>query len=444
MIRPVSHPATGLRFDLAEEQPAGIIAFLEDLRENLPSREHGLICEAAGGSDEDRQVYVYKPGDAYWCRHFPGHAHHGSHRVEPESDAHKRGKDYAFAAVDRAGIPAAPEVSSNNATRSDVVAFGAVVAAAEIQASPRDARVIKARDTRARRAAAITTPALARPLTAGIQPVWMQIHDGDADWLHQVPSVRAAIRYSVWTEHLPKPGTVAAAGVRSIDPEPCRPGSRWDHCPVTGRGYCGGWHPIASARTGLTLDDTFVQAASGQLLPFRYYTGYVYLADPASIALNAELGGDGTWEPGSRAATRKYGFGPCRYWVHTERNERERIFAGSQDGHPADPLAAMNAAARAERERREAARVRQMEPCEACGEQIDRMSLDGRVHVATCRRDLLGRWQQLPTSIIPPPAHGPIRRGACRVPACEEPARLYPAGFLCDKHKPRPYLAKGA
>lgn len=412
MIRPVCHPATGRRFDLAAAT-AGDIEFLRQLREDLPAREHGLTCEAPGGGP----VYVYKLDGAYWVRHFKGGAHHGDHRVEPESDAHKRGKEYAHAAVTREGFTAGTEISSNRGTKSDVVAFGSVVAAAEIQASGADGRVIKARDTRARRATAITTPDWKRELTAGISPVWMQIHDGAADWLHRVPSARAAIRYGTWTEMLPRPRSVGAAGIRSIDPEPCRPGSRLDHCPLRPGGFCGAWHPFATATTGLTLDDVFVQVASGLLVPVRYYTGYVYLTDQASADVYAELGGDGTWEPG--AALREHRPGPCRWRMHTAEDERERVTREQAER------------AHAESQRAELERVER--------EQVLQDRYWNMYRLARLRREEreLPQHTRSPGRIVMAARHLP--EGDCNCPGCgRKPARLYPCGWRCDEHKPQP------
>lgn len=431
MIRPVYHPATGRRFDLASASAADI-AFLRTLRDDLPSREHGLICETAGGSDEDKKMYAYRADDdTWWCRHFPGHGHIGAHRVEPESDAHKRGKEYALSAYDRGGIRGATEISSDNGTKSDVIGFGAVTSAAEIQASSKDARIIKARDTKARRAKAITTPGYARSLESGIQPVWTQIHDGAADWLHQVPSIRTTIRYGVWSERMPQPGTVGAAGVRTIDPEPCRPGSRWGNCPHLGSGFCGGWHAYATVRTGLTVDDVFVQAASGTLVPIRY-SEYVYLTDLASVGLYTELGGNGIWIPGKPGSPR--GTGPCRYRMHTAEDEQERV-AREQAEH-----------ARIESQRVELERV---EREQVLGDRYWNM-----YRLARLRREERERVERHSES--PQPMRSPgevvavatqaglnaaaryLPRGSCSCPGCgSEPARLYPCGWRCDAHKPR-------
>jgi hypothetical protein len=409
MIRPVSHPGTGQVMDIAAATP-GDIAFLAELH-HLTARDQGLVCETAGGDDEARRLSVYKRDGSYWCRHFPGHGHHADHRVTAESDAHKRGKDYALAAFDREGITAAPEVSSDRKTRSDVVAFGAVVVAAEIQASARKPAAIKARDTRARRATAITTPGHAQPLTAGIQPVWAQIHDGDADWLHQVPSVRTTLRFTVWEDHMPEARSVGAAGIRTIDPEPCRAGSRWDRCPYRPGGFCGGWHGYAAVRGGLSLDDVFVHAATGLLLPVRYHTGHVYLTDPASIATYTELGADCTWHPGEPAAAYRHVIGPCRYRAHTQDDEQARVTAEAQ----------------AERDRRtaELARfARERDERERVITEMRQREWAGRERRERHARE---RRQQ-------PAGPAPAAAQPCSCHGCPRPARQWPGGWWCDTH----------
>ena len=294
--RPVRHDPTGRQFDLAEGQPAELIAFLAELHDDLPCHEHGLRCLTAGG---DQRVYVVgRPGgEGFSVRHYPGSGHHSDHRVIPESDEHRRGKDYTLRAVKTAGIAAGTEIRTDNRTRADMAAFGKVAIAAEIQTTYIKAPVVKRRDTQARRATAITTPGFQRSLRDGLHPIWAQLHPGAAGWMYQVPSVRATVSYQVWGEHLPAPSTVGAVGVRHIESEPCRPGSRWPVCPRTKGRWCSSWHPIVSApdsddkRDRRTIDEVYVMAAQGLLRPLRYHTGAVYLVSPEDAALYDELGG---------------------------------------------------------------------------------------------------------------------------------------------------------
>jgi hypothetical protein len=314
LIRPVSHPATGLRFDLAEEQPASVIDFLAGQRDNLPHHEHGLICETAGG---DQRVYVVRrPGGGYSVRHYPGCGHHGGHDVIPESDEHKRGKDYASGELDRFGLSAGQEVRTDNRTRHDVATLDARrIIAVEFQAyNDIEDREYKARTTRAMHATAFTGKH-ARPLPdGGVLPVWLHGFGMPAGWKYPVPSIAAQdTRWDV----MPKPGSVTAIGPRAIEAEPCRPGSRWPACPRTGRGWCGDWHPFAALRAGLRIGEVAAMTASTELMPIRYHTAAVYLVSPADAARYAELGGDGTWSAGTageRPPSRL--LGPCRSPQH--------------------------------------------------------------------------------------------------------------------------------
>ena len=353
--RPILHVPTGRWFDLAERQPADLIRFLAGLHDDLPHSEHGLTCLTAGG---DQRVYVVRcAGGGYSVRHYPGSGHHGDHRVIPESDEHRRGKDYSLRALESAGIPGGTEIRSDNGTKSDVAAFGTVAIAAEIQTSYIRAPDVKRRDTRARRATAIITPGFARPLPSGLQPIWAQLHSGNAGWLYQVPSVQSTISYRVWGEHLPAPGTVGALGVRRIEAEPCRPGSRWPQCPRTGRMWCDSWHPIVSApdsdekRDRHTIDDVYVMAARSLLQPLRYHTGAVYLVTPEDAARYEELGGRGEYaagRAGDRASARR--LGPCGYRGHTpgtqqlpplESQVRSEGYAGLPRAHKPRARAAL-------------------------------------------------------------------------------------------------------
>lgn len=433
MIRPVSHPASGAAFDLAEEQPASIINFLADLRGNLPHHEHGLICETAGG---DQRVYVVRrPAGGYSVRHYPGHGHHGSHDIVPESDAHKRGKDYTSGELERLGLPSGQEVPTDNHTQHDVATLDAPrIIAAEFQAYNRlDGREYKRRTTLAVRATAFRGKH-ARPLPDGVLPVWVQAFGMPRDWRYPVPSIAA--QDTRW-DAMPQPGSVTAIGVRAIQAEHCRVGSRWPQCPRSGRNWCGSYHPLAVLRTGLRVGEVLAMTAAAQLVPIRYHNGAVYLVAPADATLCAELGGSGTWAPGpagERPAARR--LGPCMYRQHDPvppPAPRRPVSPGTQASFAT--LAAMNAGARAEREWREAARVQHLEPCEACGDPVDRATIDGRAHVAACRLELLARWRQLRAVSIPAaPVHAPVRRGICQV--CGAQARLYPRGWLCDQHQP--------
>jgi hypothetical protein len=312
VIRPIHHRGTGLRFDISQEQPGSVIDFLAGLRDNLPHHEHDLICETAAG---DQRVFVVrKPGGGHTIRHYPGHRH-GPHHVIPESDEHKRGKDYASAELDRFGLPAGQEVPTDNRTRHDVATLEAPrIIAAEIQVFNRlDDSDYRRRTTLAMRATAFKGEH-ARPLPDGVLPVWVHAFGIPDGWKYPVPSIAA--QDTRW-DATPKPGSVTAIGPRLIKAEPCKRGSRWPVCPLTGRGNCGGSHPVDDPWPKLFVGEVLAMTAAAELVPIRYHTGAVYLVSPAQAALYEELGGTGLYTVGAVAERpASYKLGRHRSWRH--------------------------------------------------------------------------------------------------------------------------------
>lgn len=312
MTRPVSHPATGRRMDISSATPEDI-RFLKELKENLPHKDHGLICETAGG---DQRVYVVRrPSGGYSVRHYAGSGHEGSHDVKPESDEHKRGKDYHLGELDRFGLPAAPEVSTDNRTKHDVATLEAPrIVAVEFQAfSEIDVSDYKSRTTRAMRATAFRGQ-YARPLPDGVLPIWVHAFGMPRGWSYPVPSIAA--QDTRW-DAMPKPGSVTAIGVRSIEAERCKPGSRWSACPRTGKNWCGHFHPLASLRPGFRVGEVAAMAGTTELVPIRYHTGAVYLVPAGDAARYAELGGASGYTAGAageRISDRR--LGPCNSLQH--------------------------------------------------------------------------------------------------------------------------------
>lgn len=318
MIRPVRHPETGLLFDLAEvPQPSKVIEFLRDLRENLPHDCHRLVCESAGGDERDKAVFVVRrPGGGFSVRHYQGHGHEGSHDAIPESDEHKRGKAYAAAEFERFGLPAGQEVRTNTKARLDVATLDAPrMTGVEFQAYEQiEDPEYKRRTTMAMRATAFTGKH-ARTLPAGgVLPLWVHAFGMPRNWSYPVPSIAAQdTRWDV----MPKPGSVTAIGVRVIEAEPCRPGSRWDRCPVTSRGFCGEPHPRAELRPGLKVGEVAAMIAQAELVPLRYFNGAVYLVTPQDADRYGDLGGQGTYvagPAGERPSARR--LGPCPNYRH--------------------------------------------------------------------------------------------------------------------------------
>jgi hypothetical protein len=301
MIRPISHP-NGTRFDCADQQPPAIIKWLASLHELRDPRKHHLVCETAAPGHQ--AVYVWRPApNQYQVRHFPGSGHHGDHNVVPESDEHKRGKEYYFREFDRRGIPALtkPEPVTDNKCRPDVLAPAARrVTAVEFQAY----NTLQDRDYRARTTKLLHATSLigthARPLPSGILPVWIHAFGMPAGWSYPAPSIAA--QDTRW-EALPRPGSVTAIGVRSIEAETCQIGSRWTSrgCPAGCPNFCGSVHPFDAPRPGLDTGDVMAMTAAAELVPIVHFTGAIYLVSSQHAALYDELGGHGTYRPASKA-----------------------------------------------------------------------------------------------------------------------------------------------
>lgn len=414
MIRPIHHPASGCRMDIASATP-GDISFLADLRENLHHSQHGLICETAGG---DQRVYVVRrPGGGYSVRHYPGNGHHQDHHVIPESDEHKRGKDYHVSELDRFGVSAAKEIPTDNHTKHDVVTLDAPrIIAVEFQAHNRlEDHEYKRRTTLAMRATALRGQH-ARVLPDGVLPVWVHAFGMPRGWKYPVPSIAAQdTRWDV----MPKPGSVTAIGVRTIEAERCRPGSRWPACPRLGRYFCGSFHPLAVPRPGLRVGEVTAMVARGELVPIRHHTGAVYLVLTADAARYAELGGAAGYTSGSvadRPSARR--LGPCQSWRHDLEPPTPAAPVLKRDVPievAAEPHLVINSPKRS------------LTTCDVpgCGHSA---------HLYSTARWLCDNHIRLQRAVVSATKR-PLE--TCRVPGCGQSASLYPAGWLCDNHKPR-------
>jgi hypothetical protein len=375
----------------------------------------------------------YRHDSGVWyARHFPGGAHPGGHRITPKSDEHLRAQDYTERAFTDAGYTAAQEVTTDNRTRIDVVALDSPrVCGFEIQLGNPGGAAIKARTTRSMHATAIRGPHARQLPPGGILPVWFSPVRARSDWLYTVPTVET--QDVSWTG-LPPAGTVTAIGVRRIVDEKCTPGSRWPNCPRLGGGFCRGTHPLAELVTGLTIDSAAAMTAAAQLIPLRYFTGRVFLVDPASAVLYEELGGQrGEYAAGSAPqASPGTLLGPCRHPGHKESEPepgppRPAVSPPGESSYPSlirdiigDPdgrelrvgaYADLVRSATAERERREQEeRERRERPRLTAG-------YDQRIRQSVRDKQEAASW--------------------CDVPGCTAPGRPYMCGTRCDQHKPQ-------
>lgn len=182
-------------------------------------------------------------------------------------------------------------------------------------------------------------------------------------------------------DQLPKPRTVTARGPQVINMVRCVIGA-FPKCPQGNRRPCGQYHEKYEPWRGLLVDDVVAMMASGEMVAAQ--TGkYVRLISSADLRRYEELADK-----------------PARY-------------GGTLPVQP--------------------------------GPQAP----NGRVE---CTQPIQPGWfirpencQQLEFDLTARPLVVlAAKRGTCNTPGCGEPGRPYPAGFRCDQHKPRPYLAKGA
>lgn len=210
----------------------GVWLFLREIRD--------VEARAAGNPDATRLVLCHWPRSG-----------HKSHNVpRPETDNHIKGQDYVSECGDRVGYKTARNraYSGANRCRADVRVFGpAAVMAAEIQVS------------------AIETPSVLdrtrKAAQAGATSVWFPMMEEIPLWHPEVPCVGT----NKLTSMAPRSWTVTT-GVRLLEYERCQVGSRFDPCPVLGKGWCGRIHPLWAPWRGLTVDDVVEQFPGGGMV----------------------------------------------------------------------------------------------------------------------------------------------------------------------------------
>jgi prepilin-type processing-associated H-X9-DG protein len=309
-VRPIRYHPTDRVIDVGRDVSPADYELLASLSGRIGRDDNVLECLSPGG---DPWLYVYHHSTGmYYARHFPGGAHPGpGHRITPKSPEHLRAQEYGERGF---ALPAAQEVTTNNRTRLDVATLDApVMTALEVQFTHAKIPEVKARTTRSMRATAFTGR-YARPLTNGVLPIWLADNADGPPWRYQVPTIETSAPWHV----LPPRNTVVAVGVRRIVAEKCTPGSRWQDCPVTGRGSCRQNHPYAELLTGVILDEFLEKSANGLYVPIRYFTGSIFMVEAASVGLYTELGGDGAYSASEPAKARSKLLGPCRSDRHGE------------------------------------------------------------------------------------------------------------------------------
>lgn len=265
----------GTTVDLSTLTPSDM-ARIAELHGNIERGDGVLECKESGGGE----MYLRKQGDRYYAVHFPGAQCTGDHTMTPETDEHKRQKDYWCRAADSAGYEAIPEYKTTGGTRVDVLVKGPVLVGAEVQHSNLKLAAAHNRTTKTAR--------------AGIVPLWTSDSARQPAWLHKVPSMR--VNETDWSSRMPPAGTATATALREIEMTLCDV-TGFSRCPISGGRHCGEWHPKLVPLIGMTLDGAIAGAASGDLVPIVDLSGYVYVVprrDRDTLGPN----GESDWTPG--------------------------------------------------------------------------------------------------------------------------------------------------
>lgn len=270
------------------------LALIAELHDGRPWRQNRnvLQCLETGG---DAAMHLRLKGSTYYFAHFSGGAH-GSHEVIPESDTHKRMKDYTARAVTDAGYTATQECRIPHGRLDVGVTGGLVNVGIESQLSEKTSRYFKARTTVYR--------------NAGYLTAWFSDRGSVPSWLAEVPAFGCNERS--W-DKLPKPHAVTATGLTAVETLRCTVGA-FGRCPDGNRRPCGKFHPKRSPWLGLAVDDVAARLPAGEIVPLAARDGRTYLVSPASLALYRDLtDGLGDWAPGRTRKPRQAAQepGPC-------------------------------------------------------------------------------------------------------------------------------------
>jgi hypothetical protein len=170
----------------------------------------------------------------------------------PMSDEHRRQVDYWVRAGEDAGYPVETGPVLATGTRPDAVIRGPVLTGIEVQLSGMTRRGAVERSRRA--------------ALAGVSDVWFTSSKTEPRWAFRVPTVS---ENTLDWDRLPPRRAATATGLRTIEPARCT-FLNFDRCPATGNAQCGGYHPIARALTGLSIDDVAARYPAGDLVALRF------------------------------------------------------------------------------------------------------------------------------------------------------------------------------
>jgi hypothetical protein len=297
--------------DLTEADYALIVA----LHEQRPPRgSRILLCRRRGLADREMIIRL-NPGslNEFHAAHYPGEGHDDGHPItRPETDEHKRQKEYWARAASDGGLTVSKEVRLLGAGTMDVVITGdgLISTDIEVQHSTKDARLIKLRTTKYH--------------AAGYLPVWFSDQRHRPSYLAAVPGLNCDDQR--WKEYVPARRTVWAIGLGHIRRElRCEVGAfeRYEgRCPVTPRRRpCGQIHPEVTVGKRALIDDVAAMIPLGELVPLRDFNGTVFMVEARDLSRYQEMtDGRGKW-PDPRALLRiprprRPGDPDCRYAMH--------------------------------------------------------------------------------------------------------------------------------
>ncbi|WP_100461111.1 hypothetical protein [Mycobacteroides abscessus] len=243
---------------LSSDDYQSVIALQGQIRRD---DEPQLLC--LGARPEEASLYVKRSSKGnYFASHFSGHAH-GPHRIATMSDEHRRQTDYFVRAAESAGYAVTRELSTGNGTRLDAAITATVNIGVEVQ---RSALHLAAAKSRTRRSA-----------NAGWHPLWFTTAERRPQWWGHISSLSTTLRIDYWAQALPKPHEATALGISTLVFERCDINA-FDHCPVSGKGFCGRWHYKFVPRRGLSVDDVTQLMPAGEIVPIQpYRTDYTRL-----------------------------------------------------------------------------------------------------------------------------------------------------------------------
>ncbi|MGV9367948.1 hypothetical protein [Amycolatopsis sp. NPDC003731] len=264
---------------------------IKALHLNIDRGDRVLLCQQAPGDDDSAEMFVRHYRGRYWAVHFRNGSCTADHAIVPESDEHRRQKDYWQRAAEDAGYRASQEYRTGRGTILDVAIDGPHRTGIEVQHSAIESTLVKSRTTKS--------------FGAGWLPVWFLDSDSTPPWFYEVPAL--GCNDVPWST-LPERGAATAVGPRKMVPTRCTIGNYGSGCPTGGRSKrtrpkrpCGHLHPKPELRHGLTVDDVARMIPAGELVAMRDLLGDVRLISGTDLELYQEMTGlSGEYQPGDR------------------------------------------------------------------------------------------------------------------------------------------------